>query len=71
MIGASQVAPRVRELTKNRDQVEISFLIKQVYEAYGEAAKNLLPIQCAIVESELVDIGWRRRSQTNIFEKVF
>jgi hypothetical protein len=61
MIGASQVAPRVRELTKNRDRVEISFLIKQVYEAYGEAANDLRPVQLAIVESELVENGFRRR----------
>jgi hypothetical protein len=66
MVGASQVARRVRELTKGREQIEFGFLVKTIY---GQFPSELRPIQRAIVETELTETGWFRRPRDTVWEK--
>ena len=66
MIGSSQVAPRLRAIVKGRDEIDFVLLVKQVC---GVVASELRPIQRAIVEAELVDIGWRRRPRDTWWER--
>jgi hypothetical protein len=53
-IGASQVAPRLRALVKNRDHIEFGDLAREIYQRpYSE----LKPIQREIVASELIELA--------------
>jgi hypothetical protein len=64
MIGASQVAPRLRALIKSRDRIEFGDLVRTIYQRpYSE----LKPIQREIVASKLVELGWRKRSKESIW----
>jgi hypothetical protein len=42
LIGASQVAPLVKKLTKGVDRIDYGVLVKAIY---GEFASDLRPIQ--------------------------
>jgi hypothetical protein len=64
MIGASQVAPLVKKLTRDRERVEFGDLVRQVYQ---KPYADLKPIQRMIVESELVDLGWRKRGGESVW----
>jgi hypothetical protein len=63
-IGASQVGPRLRSILKDRVRVEFGDLCRQVYE---RPYSDLRPIQRMIVESELVDLGWRKRGGESVW----
>jgi hypothetical protein len=64
LIGASQVAPRLRALIKGRDRIEFGDLVRTIYERpYSE----LKPIHREIVASELVELGWRKRGNESVW----
>jgi hypothetical protein len=66
MIGSSQIAPRVRELTDGRDSVEFNWIMHQIF---GVPARESMPVQRAIVESELVERGFRYRPRSTVWER--
>jgi hypothetical protein len=66
LIGSTKIAPRVRDLTNGREQVELNWILNQIF---GVPASELRPIQCAIVEAELVERGFRYRPRSTIWER--
>lgn len=64
MIGASQVAPLVRALTKDKVRIEFGSLVREVYRL---PYADVRPIQREIVASELVEIGWRKRGGESVW----
>jgi hypothetical protein len=66
MVGASQIAPLVKKLTKGVDRIDFAVLVRQIY---GQFPNDLRPIQTAIVECELVENGFRRRPGGTMFER--
>ena len=63
-IGASQVAPRLRALLKDRERIEFGDLCRQVYE---RPYADLRPIQREIVASELVEMRWSKHSGESVW----
>jgi adenine C2-methylase RlmN of 23S rRNA A2503 and tRNA A37 len=66
LIGSTKIAPRVRELTDSREQVELNWILHQIF---GAPARELMPVQRAIVEAELVERGFRYRPRSTIWER--
>jgi hypothetical protein len=66
MLGSTKIAPRVRELTNGREQVEFNWLLHQIF---GLPARDLMPVHLAIVEGELADIEFRQRSRSTVWER--
>jgi hypothetical protein len=66
MIGSSQIGPRIREITKGRDQVEFQWLLEKVF---GCPANEVIPIQRAIAESEMHDMSWIRLPRNNVWQR--
>jgi hypothetical protein len=66
VIGASKVGPRVRELTKGRVQIEFNELVHKIY---GLSARDLMPIQVAIAEMELVETNFSRLPRSTVWQR--
>jgi hypothetical protein len=65
VIGSTKIAPRVRELTDGRYQVEFHALCRSIF---GVPVNELLPVQRAIVEGELAERNFRQRSRSTLWE---
>ena len=65
MIGSTKIAPRVRELTDGRDQVEFNWILHQIF---GQPARELMPVQIAIVEGELAE-RFRRLPRSTVWAR--
>jgi hypothetical protein len=66
LLGSTKISLRVRELTDGRDNVEFHWLLNQIF---ALPARELMPIQRAIVEAELVDRGFRYRPRSTVWER--
>jgi hypothetical protein len=66
VILSSQIAPRIREIVKGRDQIEFDRLLLQVFEM---PVKDLLPIQRAIAEAEMFDLDWKRSNRNQTWKR--
>jgi hypothetical protein len=66
LIGSTKIARRVREITDGREQVELNWILHQIF---ALPARELMPIQRAIVEAELVERGFRYRPRSTIWER--
>jgi hypothetical protein len=66
MILSSKIAPRVRELTNGREQIEWHSLVHQIF---GQPATELRPVQREIVAGSLTDLSFRQRSRSTLWEK--
>jgi hypothetical protein len=64
MIGASAVGPRLRAIIRDRVRVEFGDVCRAIYQ---RPVAELRPIQKEIVASELVDLGWRKRSNESVW----
>lgn len=66
MIKSSDVAPRVRILTRGQNEIDFNDLVQQIF---GKFPSELRPIHRAIVEAELDENGFRRRPRSTIFDR--
>jgi hypothetical protein len=66
LIGSTKIAPRVRDLTNGREQVDWHWILREIF---GQPASELMPVQRAIVESELVECGFRYRPRSTIWDR--
>jgi hypothetical protein len=66
LIGSSKIAPLVKQLTNGREQVDWHWILHQIF---GLPARELMRVQLAIVESELVERGFRYRPRSTIWER--
>jgi hypothetical protein len=59
VLKSSEALRRLHDIIVDRDRIDGIYAVAQVYE---RPARELRPIQRAIIESELFELGWCRLS---------